>query len=96
MAEFDKKLNMLEEKAQQLYGDQGVTKIKDAYAFARDAHKSQLRSSGDPYIIHPLEVALILIDMGLDVDTIVAGLLHDVVEDTGVPIEELSMLLERK
>ena len=92
MAEFDKKLNMLEEKAQQLYGDQGVTKIKDAYAFARDAHKSQLRSSGDPYIIHPLEVALILIDMGLDVDTIVAGLLHDVVEDTGVPIEELSML----
>ena len=82
MAEFYKKLNMLEEKAQQLYGDQGVTKIKDAYAFARDAHKSQLRSSGDPYIIHPLEVALILI-VGLDVDTIIAGLLHDVVEDTG-------------
>ncbi|NLY61294.1 MAG: bifunctional (p)ppGpp synthetase/guanosine-3',5'-bis(diphosphate) 3'-pyrophosphohydrolase [Clostridiales bacterium] len=83
---------MLEAKAQQLYGDEGVRKIKEAYTFAENAHKSQLRSSGEPYIIHPLEVALILMDLGLDVDTIVAGLLHDVVEDTGVPVEELTVL----
>ena len=92
MTDFDKKLNMLKTKAQQLYGDEGVKKIKEAYAFAESAHKSQIRSSGEPYIIHPLEVALILMDLGLDVDTIVAGLLHDVVEDTGVPIEELIKL----
>ena len=92
MTDFYKKLNMLEEKALQLYGDEGVKKIKEAYAFAENAHKSQLRSSGEPYIIHPLEVALILMDLGLDVDTVVAGLLHDVVEDTGVPIEELTKL----
>ena len=92
MTDFYKKLNMLGEKALQLYGDEGVKKIKEAYAFAENAHKSQLRSSGEPYIIHPLEVALILMDLGLDVDTIVAGLLHDVVEDTGVPIEELTKL----
>lgn len=92
MTDFYKKLNMLEEKALQLYGDEGVKKIKEAYAFAENAHKSQLRSSGEPYIIHPLEVALILMDLGLDVDTIVAGLLHDVVEDTGVPIEKLIKL----
>ena len=92
MTDFDKKLNMLKTKAQQVYGDEGVKKIKEAYAFAENAHKSQLRSSGEPYIIHPLEVALILMDLGLDVDTVVAGLLHDVVEDTGVPIEELTKL----
>ncbi len=92
MTDFDKKLNMLKTKAQQVYGDEGVKKIKEAYTFAENAHKSQLRSSGEPYIIHPLEVALILMDLGLDVDTVVAGLLHDVVEDTGVPIEELTKL----
>jgi guanosine-3',5'-bis(diphosphate) 3'-pyrophosphohydrolase len=92
MTDFYKKLYMLEAKAQQLYGDEGVRKIKEAYTFAENAHKSQLRSSGEPYIIHPLEVALILMDLGLDVDTIVAGLLHDVVEDTGVPVEELTVL----
>ncbi|NLN41686.1 MAG: bifunctional (p)ppGpp synthetase/guanosine-3',5'-bis(diphosphate) 3'-pyrophosphohydrolase [Clostridiales bacterium] len=92
MTDFDRKINMLETKAQQLYGDEGVKKIIKAYAYAENAHNSQLRSSGEPYIIHPLEVALILMDLGLDVDTIVAGLLHDVVEDTGVPIEELIKL----
>lgn len=92
MAELDKNVNRLKAKAELLYGHEGVKKIEDAYAFAKDAHKSQLRSSGEPYIIHPLEVALILMDLGLDVDTIVAGLLHDVVEDTGVPIEELTDL----
>jgi GTP pyrophosphokinase len=56
--------------------------ITKAYNFAFDAHKDQKRESGEPYIIHPLEVACILTDMGMDNNTIAAGLLHDVIEDT--------------
>ncbi|NLJ41493.1 MAG: bifunctional (p)ppGpp synthetase/guanosine-3',5'-bis(diphosphate) 3'-pyrophosphohydrolase [Clostridiales bacterium] len=92
MKEFTKKSEILELKALRMYGEEGSKKIKDAYTFAEHAHKSQLRSSKEPYIIHPLEVAHILMDLGLDVDTIVAGLLHDVIEDTGVTVEELEIL----
>ncbi len=56
--------------------------VKKAYQVAREAHKDQRRKSGEPYIIHPLSVALILVDLGLDEESIAAGLLHDVVEDT--------------
>ncbi|MBP2032507.1 GTP pyrophosphokinase [Clostridium algifaecis] len=56
--------------------------IKKAYYFAENAHKKQKRKSGEPYIIHPVDVACILADMGMDTNTIIAGLLHDVVEDT--------------
>ena len=56
--------------------------IQKAYEVAREAHKDQKRKSGEPYIIHPLCVAIILADLELDKETIVAGLLHDAVEDT--------------
>jgi guanosine-3',5'-bis(diphosphate) 3'-pyrophosphohydrolase len=92
MIKFKEKLNQLEARAEELFGHEGAGRIMDAYAFASDAHKTQQRSSGEPYIIHPLEVAQILMDMGLDVDTVAAGLLHDVVEDTGVSVDELSVL----
>ncbi len=66
-----------------------LSKILTAYEFAAKAHEGQLRSSGQPYIIHPLAVAQILLELGMDTDTICAALLHDVVEDTDATSEEL-------
>ena len=66
-----------------------ISMIDKAYETAREAHKDQVRKSGEPYIIHPLCVAIILADLELDKETIIAGLLHDVVEDTVMTNEEL-------
>ncbi len=66
-----------------------ISMIEKAYAVADQAHKGQLRKSGEPYIIHPLSVAIILAELELDKETIVASLLHDVVEDTVMTLEEL-------
>ena len=66
------------------------TMIEEAYRIAYEAHKSQVRKSGEPYIIHPLCVSIILADLELDKETIIAGLLHDVVEDTIMTGEEIS------
>lgn len=66
-----------------------ISMIDRAYQQACEAHKNQIRKSGEPYIIHPLCVAIILADLELDKETIVAGLLHDVVEDTILTNEEL-------
>ena len=67
-----------------------LSKIISAYEFAAKAHEGQFRSSGQPYIIHPLAVAEILLDLGMDTDTICAALLHDVVEDTEATSEQLA------
>ncbi|MBQ9390599.1 MAG: bifunctional (p)ppGpp synthetase/guanosine-3',5'-bis(diphosphate) 3'-pyrophosphohydrolase [Lachnospiraceae bacterium] len=66
--------------------------IEKAYKVADEAHDGQLRKSGEDYIIHPLSVALILADLEMDKETIVAGMLHDVVEDTFMTIDEISDL----
>ena len=60
-----------------------------AYDFARDAHRNQKRASGEPYFIHPCAVAEILVDLGLDADTVAGALLHDVIEDTPVTEEDV-------
>ena len=66
-----------------------ITRITQAYCFARDAHEGQMRRSGEPYIIHPVAVAQILAEMGMDGDSICAALLHDVVEDTPVTAQQV-------
>ena len=66
-----------------------ISLIERAYKVANDAHKDQARKSGEPYIIHPLCVAIILADLEMDKETIVAGLLHDVVEDTIMTTDQI-------
>ena len=74
-----------------LYHPSGdLSLVERAYHIARDAHKDQKRKSGEPYIIHPLCVAIILAELELDKETIIAGILHDVVEDTVMTEEELA------
>ena len=60
-----------------------------AYGIAEKAHRGQLRKSGEPYITHPVAVAEILAELGLDLSTIIAALLHDTVEDTDYPLDQL-------
>ena len=64
--------------------------VTKAYEYAKNAHKGQLRKSGEEYITHPLNVALILTEIGLDGTSIVAAILHDCVEDTDVTTEEVA------
>ena len=67
-----------------------ISMIERAYQIAKEAHKDQKRKSGEPYIIHPLCVAIILADLELDKETIAAGILHDVVEDTVMTLDDMT------
>ncbi len=69
--------------------DYDIEKIDMAYKFANEAHKDQKRLSGEPYMIHPVAVANQLVDLGMDNESVIAGLLHDVVEDTPVELAEI-------
>jgi len=82
-------LERLLKEIQQSYPPPHDEIVKKALVFAKNAHKNQFRESGEPYFIHPYEVATILFDLGLDIDTVVAGLLHDVIEDTSVTYSEI-------
>ncbi len=73
-----------------------ISMVEKAYHLADDAHKNQLRKSGEPYIIHPLCVANILAELELDKETIVAGILHDVVEDTDFTITQISSMFSEE
>jgi GTP diphosphokinase / guanosine-3',5'-bis(diphosphate) 3'-diphosphatase len=82
----------LVEKVRAPNPDADVELLRRAYVFSAFEHKGQVRHSGEPYLVHPLEVADLLADMKLDVVAIAAGLLHDIVEDTQTPIEKIREL----
>ena len=86
---YDELLQQLKDRISKNNLDTDIEKVTHASTFAYEAHKGQKRKSGEEYILHPVEVAEILIDMKMDTDTIVAGILHDIVEDTPIPLEEM-------
>lgn len=79
-------------KATPHYDKDQLLELEHAIDVASKAHAGQMRKSGEPYIIHPLAVASTLIDWGMDIDSVVAGILHDTVEDTDVSLEQLETL----
>lgn len=83
-------IETLLEKIEKSNNNVDIEVIKKAYEVANNAHNGQMRESGDPYIIHPISVANILIDLGMDTSTIAAGLLHDVLEDTDCTYEKMA------
>ena len=78
-------------RARSYLSPEQIDKVRQAYQFGADAHDGQLRLSGEPYIHHPLEVAGILAAMHMDEDTLVAAMLHDVIEDTGTGKDKISL-----
>ena len=88
------------EDLERLIGESGKeydpVRIRQAYVLAEEKHRPQKRSSGEPYIIHPLSVAAILVGLGMDTESVMAGLLHDVVEDTDCTVEELTSMFGKE
>ncbi|MGL4898454.1 MAG: HD domain-containing protein, partial [Shewanella sp.] len=82
----------LKESASGYLEPEQVELLKQAYQVARDAHEGQMRTSGEPYITHPVAVARILAEMRLDHETLMAALLHDTIEDTEVTRADLTEL----
>ena len=93
MAEFQEPQELYRDliaRVQKYHPSDDISLIEKAYRIADEAHKKQVRKSGEPYIIHPLCVAIILAELEMDKETIVAGLLHDVVEDTIMTTEQIT------
>lgn len=83
---------ILLENARPHYDELQVLELEHAVDFATKAHRGQKRKSGEPYITHPLAVANTLIEWGMDIDSVIAGVLHDTIEDTEVSVEEIETL----
>ena len=95
-AEPDEIYERLIKKIRSYHPSDNLDMVERAYALAKRAHATQFRKSGEPYIIHPLEVACNLADLELDIESIVAGLLHDVVEDTEYTLEDIAQLFNKE
>ncbi len=80
------------DKIREYHPSDDISVIEKAYEVASEAHKDQKRKSGEPYIVHPLCVALILADLHMDKETIIAGLLHDIVEDTPFTLDDIERI----
>ena len=85
-------MQQLQEKFELVFNPQQVELLNRALAYATKMHSNQFRESGEPYITHPIAVATILFDLGLDCATLAAALLHDCVEDTAATDEEIRKL----
>ncbi|HEY2028500.1 MAG TPA: HD domain-containing protein, partial [Myxococcales bacterium] len=83
------RLNDILEKVHAYHADADLDLIKKAYVYSAKVHQGQVRKSGEPYLVHPLEVAGLLADLKLDEASIVAGLLHDTIEDTLAKPDEI-------
>lgn len=92
MANLVEEQKILEEKLLEYYPEINLPLVRKACEFAKEAHTGQTRSSGEPYIIHPIGVAQILAELRLDLDSIITGILHDTVEDTEATFEDLETL----
>ncbi len=84
---MDELFSKLADKIEKSNKQYSMDRIEKAYLLAKHAHGDQLRKSGEPYIDHPVSAAIILVELGMDTDSIVAALLHDVVEDTEIPLD---------
>ena len=84
-----KSFSQLKEKAQEYLPTEKIAVVEDAYHFAAEAHQGQVRKSGEPYLEHPLQTALILVELQLDASSLAAALLHDIPENCGMPIAEI-------
>src|SRR5256714_12704727 len=86
------RLNDILEKVSAYHGDADLDLVKKAYVYSAKVHQGQVRKSGEPYLVHPLEVAGLLADLKLDEASIVSGLLRDTIEDTLAKPEEIREL----
>lgn len=92
----DKELQEILDKIKEYAPNTDTTLVEKAYYLAKSAHEGILRKSGEPYIIHPIAVANILVDMQLDIETISAGLLHDVIEDTDYTYDDIKEMFSKE
>ncbi len=90
--DYEAQFHSLIDKVKDSFTKEDIDKIEMAYKIADEAHAGQKRRSGEPYIIHPVAVATILADMGMDAESVCAALLHDVVEDTPTTSQEIKSL----
>lgn len=92
----DKELQEILDKIKNYAPNTDTTLVEKAYYLAKSAHEGVLRKSGEPYIIHPIAVANILVEMQLDIETISAGLLHDVIEDTDYTYDDIKEMFSKE
>lgn len=85
----DRRFEELIQRLEEADRHYNINKLREAYEYAKRMHEGQLRESGEPYITHPLSVATVLVDLGMDTDAICAALLHDVVEDTEATYDDV-------
>ncbi len=96
MEQCEKLYKELIEKMRKYHPSNDFSMVEKAYLLAKKAHGNQVRKSGEPYIIHPLCVAIILAELELDIESIVAGILHDIVEDTSYSCDDITKIFNEE